>query len=278
MPSFNRRRVRHGLYADDEEVVLDAERPVMLNGIEALPTRSDLLDRSLFMTLPAIDDGTRRSEAELAASFEEARGRILGALLTALSKAMRELPTVKLDRMPRMADFARLGVAVERALGWPSESFLTAYETNRNEAHTIALEAALIGAPLEELMSNRHEWSGTATDLLRALCSQVPSDITHSRGWPTSPRHLSNQLSRLTPNLRKIGITITKDREGHIGTRVIRLQRDNNNSANEHDLKHSKTQDDKKTGDEKKTASITYPNLEQLSNSWRGINNKRDRR
>ena len=30
-----------------------------------------------------------------------------------------------------MADFTRFGVAVERALNWPADSFLTAYQGNR---------------------------------------------------------------------------------------------------------------------------------------------------
>ncbi len=40
------------LYEDDEEVVFDAKRPVILNGIHHLINRSDLLDRSLCVQPP----------------------------------------------------------------------------------------------------------------------------------------------------------------------------------------------------------------------------------
>jgi hypothetical protein len=48
------------LYENTEEVLIEAKRPVILNGIEELTTRGDLLDRSLVLTLPAIPDDKRR--------------------------------------------------------------------------------------------------------------------------------------------------------------------------------------------------------------------------
>src|SRR5690606_22857722 len=42
------------LYTDDEEAIFEATRPVILNGIDDVVSRSDLLDRSLVLTLPTI--------------------------------------------------------------------------------------------------------------------------------------------------------------------------------------------------------------------------------
>ncbi|MCP4446975.1 MAG: hypothetical protein GY811_16740 [Myxococcales bacterium] len=39
------------LYCDDEEVIFDAKRPLLLNGIEDFATRPDLLDRSIITHL-----------------------------------------------------------------------------------------------------------------------------------------------------------------------------------------------------------------------------------
>jgi hypothetical protein len=57
--------------------------------------------------------------------FEPARPRILGALLDALAEGLRELPRVRLVRLPRMADFALWATACETAL-WPAGSFARA--------------------------------------------------------------------------------------------------------------------------------------------------------
>ena len=95
------------LYTDADEVLFDAQRPVILNGIVDLATCGDLLARSLLLTLPTIPEDRRQTEAEFCAAFEAARPRILGAILTAVAAGLRELPNVKLSCLPRMADFAK---------------------------------------------------------------------------------------------------------------------------------------------------------------------------
>lgn len=42
------------LYSDDEEKIFSALRPIILNGIEEIATRSDLLDRCILLELPMI--------------------------------------------------------------------------------------------------------------------------------------------------------------------------------------------------------------------------------
>ena len=90
----------------------------MVNGISDVSTRPDLLDRSVLLTLPTVNDANRRDEAELWATFNRARPTILGAMLDAVVVALRNLPTVKLTSLPRMADFAKWVVAGEPGLGW----------------------------------------------------------------------------------------------------------------------------------------------------------------
>src|SRR5262249_1894502 len=117
------------LYTDDEETILAAERPIILNGIEDIGTRSDLLDRSLIVELPRIEPNALLTEDVFRRDFERARPRILGALLDAVSAALRRLPTVKraATEWPRMADFAQWAVAAELALGLNAGEFLKAY-------------------------------------------------------------------------------------------------------------------------------------------------------
>jgi hypothetical protein len=53
------------LYSDQDEVLFDAKRPVILNGIEDFVTRPDLADRAVFLTLEPIKEEQRRPEGEL---------------------------------------------------------------------------------------------------------------------------------------------------------------------------------------------------------------------
>ena len=70
------------LYSDQDEVLFDATRPVILNGIEDIVARPDLADRGLFLTLEPIPEDQRQPEGELWAAFEQARPFILGACAT----------------------------------------------------------------------------------------------------------------------------------------------------------------------------------------------------
>ena len=53
------------LYTDDTEVLFEAARPMLLNGIEDVVGRPDLADRAIVLTLPPISEAQRRPEAEL---------------------------------------------------------------------------------------------------------------------------------------------------------------------------------------------------------------------
>jgi hypothetical protein len=211
------------LYTDQDEVLFEAARPVILNGIEDVVTRPDLADRALFLTLRPILETQRRPEKELWREFELARPRLLGALLDAGSHGLRALPRVRLDRLPRMADFALWAAASETAL-WPAGTFACAYAANRRVAIEDAIEADPVAACVRELMVERSSWTGSAADLLRAGANRSRDDVTVGRpGWPKNPRALAGRLRRAQTFLRALGIDIAFSREGRAGSRIIRM-------------------------------------------------------
>src|SRR5688572_29412803 len=77
------------LSTDPREFVIDAQRPIIRNGIEELAMRGDLLERCLVLTLPTIGGDKRRTEQQFWKAFEDARPRILGALLDAVAAGLR---------------------------------------------------------------------------------------------------------------------------------------------------------------------------------------------
>ena len=79
------------LYSDNEEVLFEAARPILLNGIEEVVSRPDLGDRAIFLTLAPIGEALRRPESELWREFEIARPRMLGALLDVTVHGLRAL-------------------------------------------------------------------------------------------------------------------------------------------------------------------------------------------
>ena len=173
------------LYTDQDEVLFDAARPVILNGIEDIVTRPDLADRAIFLTLEAIPEERRRPEKELWAEFNAARPQLLGTMLDAVSHGLKMLPDTQLDSLPRMADFALWATACETAV-WPPGTFGAAYVGNRDEAVDSIIEADPVGCAIRSLIGTRTEWTGTASDLLGALDEEVGEKVRKSKAWPSS--------------------------------------------------------------------------------------------
>src|SRR5262245_6733216 len=210
------------LYTDDEEVLFQAARPVLLNGIEEVISRPDLGDRAIFLSLTPIADAQRRPEGELWRQFELVRPHILAALLDAVAQGLRALGHVRLEALPRMADFALWATACETAL-WPAGTFARAYAANRRAAIESIMEVDPIATCLRSIMADRTTWTGSASDLLRAADFAGDEVWQTSAGWPKTPRALAGRLRRAQTFLRTLGIEIKFSREGRTGTRIIRV-------------------------------------------------------
>ncbi|WOH47551.1 hypothetical protein [Bradyrhizobium sp. sBnM-33] len=210
------------LYTDQDEVLFDAARPVMLNGIEEIVTRPDLADRGLFLTLEPIPEERRRPEQEMWGAFEAVRPLILGALLTAVVEGLKRLPETRLEKLPRMADFALWATACEPAL-WSAGTFWSAYCGNREEAVEGVIDADPVAVAVRALMAKGTVWTGNASNLLAALAELLDERALKSKAWPDSPRGLAGRLRRAATFLRKIGIEISFGREGRARTRTIKI-------------------------------------------------------
>jgi hypothetical protein len=220
------------LFTDSEEIVFDAMRPILLNGISEVTSRADLMERTILLTLPPIAKRQRLPEEEFWPRFEQARPRILGVLLDAVSTSLRDINTVQLDELPRMADFAKWSTAAEDSLGFVPGSFEWAYERNTADANSVVLETSPVAVCLRSFLASddrmrdsalRAIWDGTASELLEQLNSHRNFQTHASDSWPKSPAGLSNALRRMAPNLRAIGIVIEFHRTPGSGERLIRI-------------------------------------------------------
>jgi len=211
------------LYTNSDEVIFDGQRPLILNGIEELATRTDLLDRSILLELPVIENC--KEERVFWGEFEAAWPRLLGALLDVAVEALRNLENVQLETKPRMADFATLATAAESALGLSKGAFTRAYDRNRGNVNAVAFEASPI-APLVFDLAEQRPWEGSAEDLLRKLSGMADEETLKRRSWPKTPKVLSGMLRRLATALRRAGIHTDFSRENNRQrTRIISIMK-----------------------------------------------------
>jgi hypothetical protein len=199
------------LYTDSEEQIFTAKRPIIVNGIEEVGRRSDLLERSILLSLPTIPEGERYTEDEFRAAWTDAYPRIFGALLTAAALTLAALPDVRPSRLLRMADFGRFAVAAEKALGFAEGTIVAGLLDNAARTHAVALEQSPIYSALRAVLQ-KGPFEGTITELLARLNAAFSwkDDQQKTQAWPKDGTRLSGMLNRLAPDLRADGIELTQ--------------------------------------------------------------------
>jgi hypothetical protein len=215
------------LYETIEETILDVVRPVVLTAIY-LNARQDLADRTWPVTVPPLSDGQRLDEATVWGRFVDLHPRLLGALCTAVSAALRHLPTTSVRATTRMADAVRWITAAERGGGlpWAEGTFAAQLADQRlAAAREQVLQSALADALVRLVTAAGGRWQGTALQLLRLVDGLVePKERPHD--WPKTAEGLAAQLRRLSPELRRAGLLdVSRRREGHDRARLLVLTR-----------------------------------------------------
>jgi hypothetical protein len=211
-------------YTNLEEYSVDITAPVLINGIASeMLEAPDLLDRTVLVELPSIAHRRQTSE-EVWQRLEEARPRLLGALLDAAGSGLRHRSTVNLSEEVRMMDFAMWVEACAPALGWKRGSFSRAYQRARNEAVSGLVQTwpslPLIQAVIDQ---RKGEFAGTVQDLLKALKKFADSSDLWEGGLPRTARKLSDELRKHADALKVLGMDVTFEPRGSRG-RMVRIR------------------------------------------------------
>lgn len=213
------------LYTDDEEQVMFFQRFIVLNGINVVATRPDLLDRCILLELERIPPNERKEEKVLREEFEKDKPIILGAIFETLSKAMSIYDQVELNNLGRMADFTRWGYAIAEVLGIGGDKFLEAYLNNQNNANIEALESHPVGFAMYKFMEDKTVWSGSPTKLLSELeivAGFEKIDTTNSN-WAKTPNVLSKRLNEIKSNLLDVGIEFERSKGKNREIKITRM-------------------------------------------------------
>lgn len=204
--------VRRKLYTDSDLAVLTFRRCIVLTSIDAGALRGDLGDRLLLIDLERIDDANRRTEADLDLEYQIVRPRLLGSLLSAVARTLAALPGVKLDTMPRMADFARVLAALDSACPeLTGGRALDLFIAQRTRIAQDVVDGDPVAAAVVQFIDNHGEWTGTASKLLDLLIPE--GDSRTLKGWPKTASGMGSALRRNVSPLRSLGIDVDHDRD-----------------------------------------------------------------
>jgi hypothetical protein len=212
------------LHSDDEETNFSFVNPLILNGIDTIATRGDLLSRSLLVTLHAPEK--RLPESVFERRFADIQPGVFGALLDLLSAVLGLLPSIEgtYEGTERFVGFVELGLAIEQVMGWEAGTVLRVLAGVREQAHETAIESSPIGQAIQDLMTVNERWEGTASALLENLTNLAPEKVTRSNYWPNDATRLSKTLTRLEPDLKALGLEITREKRAG-GLRMVTIER-----------------------------------------------------
>ena len=197
------------LHTDADDYIFNFRRCLTINGINNVVNRADLLDRSIMIEVLRVNEDMRRELQEVFESFERDRPYFLGAIFDVLAKAKEVYPSVKLDKLPRMADFCRWGYAIAEAIEiGKGNVFLQEYKNNRIKQNEEAINADAVAYLVVDLMQDNCKWEGRVSKLLVDLKSlaEINGINNNAKVLPQSPSHLTRRLKAAKSNLESVGI------------------------------------------------------------------------
>lgn len=205
------------LYTTEDEAAWETKCPVIMNGINQLVTRPDLADRTICIELTRIK---YVDETSLKAAWNTDYPKLSGAMYSLLAGTLKELPNVyamgdKPFENARMTDFAKLGVAMVRAMGKDMD-FIAVYGRNRNEVVRRGVDSSPVALALVQRIRVKGTFQGTLGELMQSLEDHKPLHYDKSV-WPKSPRGLGEVLRRLAPALLVYGVEVlesTRTKDG----------------------------------------------------------------
>jgi hypothetical protein len=146
---------------------------------------------------------------------------LFGALLDAVVGTLKHLPTIKLNRMPRMADFARIACAYAEYTGNGADKMLNVIMQHTVRQTEEVLDSDPLAPYILGFVKKYKHWEGTSSELLTLLNQSVP--MPHPVDYPKNASALSRQLNVLKATLNDVGISITTSKSGE-GRKIILKQ------------------------------------------------------
>ena len=201
------------LNTTNDEMTISIKKPCLMNGIDEIAKRGDLVSRSIKLPLSKIK--TRKTEKKVWDDFYQDAPSIFGALLDGLVESTRSMPHTIIDDMSRMADFCRMATAASGAYGWDKDKFMNVYKENIKDIHVNSLESSTFASGIVNMFEKEERFHGRALELLKRIEDRdyVSEKVTRSQRWPTTAIGVINLLDRLQESLEIVGIYYEKSKD-----------------------------------------------------------------
>lgn len=204
------KEAKRKLYTDCDQIILNLHNIVILNGIDIVPYKSDLAERSLLFELQKIGKKERMTDSDFWKRFDQDKPLILGAIFDTLQKAIEILSALEVEELDRMADAHREMIAIALALGIPAEEFQAILEENHKKLQdSYAQNNPFINLVINYVEINRHIDKPAAT-VYEEMSKMV---VGKCKGFPDGPSPLSRKLNMERDTLQDLGVRFDTHKE-----------------------------------------------------------------
>lgn len=199
------------LYTTFEETILKIKNIIILNGIDIVPNKSDLLERSVLFELKKISPSDRKSESEFWKLFYEKKPYILGAIFDILSKAIAIRQTLELEKTHRMSDAYTDMVAIALAMDIKQDEFIRIFNDNISKLEQTRSEenffCNIVADYLEGRLAKR---TGKISEIYSAI---KPLNGNDAKYFPKSSSHFSRVLNKERHSLERLGYSFKTEKK-----------------------------------------------------------------
>ncbi|NOJ33023.1 MAG: hypothetical protein DA329_12895, partial [Candidatus Nitrosocosmicus sp.] len=225
---------RRKLYTNNEDQIFKYIRCLSFSGINVIFTEPDALERSIMIELEEIKDEYKIPGDQIYGDFMSQIPHLLGYIFDTLSKAMHLKNSIKLEKIPRMADFAVWGEAIAQIMGYKPLEFLEAYYENLGEQNKEIIESDSFAESLAKMIDYETTcWAGSPKMLIQNINEYCEANVIDINKFPKQPNTLVKKLKKIRSIIRSgIGleiiierITSGKGNKGKFNSTLIKIRK-----------------------------------------------------
>ena len=203
------------LYTDNESNFTRFKRAMILTGICNPITQDDLLDRTLSIQLRRFSNTERRLKADILKRFEQKQASIIGGILNTFVGALNIQDSLKLDALPRLADFYHFGAAIAEYLGeqqsFGKEMFARAFNNSMRQSYQYGADDDPLSFTVLDFLKELNKtnpqvkYDFKVSELHANLKKYAPGIDIDPKELPGSPSILSRKLKGIKQALEHMG-------------------------------------------------------------------------
>lgn len=204
--------VKRELYTTAQERIIPYKSLIIVNGLDVVSRRTDLMERCVLLELDPITPEKRKTAKEVETTFQSLLPKIMGAIFDAIQKVL-VMEDLELKNLRRMADYelwsCKFAVAMEACTEEEFQKILS--DNAQKVVDTVSFGNPTVFAIVEFMRGKSvHVESVEAfyckcVDILREKAT--PHEV---KMFPKGSAAFSRAIGGLEPNLKTYGITISK--------------------------------------------------------------------